>query len=220
VVDGAVVPEHPFDPTAPAISAHIPVLIGNTFHEFTNGIDHPEAKDLTLEGLRTRLRPRFGERADAVIAAARSAVPGAAPFELWGVIETAGGFRQSSVTLADRKAAQNGAPVYMYWFGWKTKVLDGRPLAFHCQDLPFWFDHVDRCARQTGGTPDARRLALEMSRALVAFARSGDPNHDGIPKWPAYTAANGQTMVWDDEVSVKSDPDGELRKLVQAARGA
>ncbi len=218
VVDGDVLPQNPFDPAAPAISAGIPVMIGTTFHEFTNGIDQPDAKELTLDQLRERLTPRFGDRADAVIAAAQSADPGALPFELWGVIQTAGGFRQGSVTLAERKAAQNAAPVYLYWFGWKTKVLDGRPLAFHCQDLPFWFDHVDRCARQTGGTPAAHALADKMSRSLVAFARTGDPNHEGIPEWPAFTTANPANMVWDDEVVVKNDPDGELRKLVEEAR--
>ena len=220
VLDGNVIPQHPFDPTAPAISAEIPVMVGTTFHEFTNGIDNPKAKELTLDELKTRLQPRFGDQADAVIAAAQSADPGAAPFELWGVIQTAGGFRQGSVTLAERKAAQNAAPAYLYWFGWKTKVLDGRPLAFHCQDLPFWFDHVDRCARQTGGTPEAHALAAKMSQALVAFARTGNPNHQGIPQWPAFTAANPANMVWDDVPAVRNDPDGELRKLVAAPQGA
>ena len=45
----------------------------------------------------------------------------------------------------------------MYWFGWKTPVLDGRPLAYHCQDLAFWFDNIDLAAQATGGTDDARR---------------------------------------------------------------
>ncbi len=218
VMDGNVLPQHPFDPAAPEISAQIPVMVGTTFHEFTNGIGDPNASELTLEELRERLQSRFGDQADALIAAAQSAEPGAAPFELWGVIQTAGGFRQGSVTLAERKAAQNAAPVYLYWFGWKTKVLDGRPLAFHCQDLPFWFDHVDRCARQTGGTPEAHALADKMSKALVAFATSGDPNHAGIPPWPAFTSASPANMVWDDQVTVKDDPDGELRRLVEAAR--
>jgi len=218
VMDGNVIPQHPFDPEPSPVSADIPLMIGCTFHEFTNGIDDPDAKDLTLDGLRERLQPRFGDQADAVIAAAQKAVPGALPFELWGVIQTAPGFRQGSVTIAERKAAQAGAPAYLYWFGWKTKVLEGRPLAFHCQDLPFWFDHVDRCARQTGGTAEAHALADKMSKALVAFTRTGDPNHEGIPQWPTYSATNPANMVWDDEVSVENDPDGELRALTAESR--
>lgn len=214
VVDGKVIPHHPFDPVAPEISAGIPLLIGCTFHEFDHGINKPQAHLLTLEQLRANLQERFGARTDQVIAAAQQAVPNAKPFELAGVIATAGRFRANTVTLAERKAAQNGAPVHLYWFGWKTKVLDGRPLAFHCQDMPFWFDHVERCAQQTGGTPEAHALAEKMSKALVAFARTGDPNHGGIPQWPAFTAQTGATMVIDDVLEVKNDPDGELRRLV------
>jgi para-nitrobenzyl esterase len=103
----------------------------------------------------------------------------------------------------------------MYWFGWNTLVLDGRPLAYHCQDLAFWFDNIDRAAQATGGTDDARALAGRMSAAFVAFARTGDPNHAGLPAWPAYTISSRATMVFENErVTVKNDPDNRARVLV------
>ena len=214
-MDGRVLPQHPFDPAAPEISAAIPLLIGCTFHEFDHGINKPQAHLLTAEQLKANLTDRFGARIDAVIDAAQRAVPAAKPLELAGLIATTARTRGSTVTLAERKAAQQ-APVYLYWFGWKTKVLDGRPLAFHCQDMPFWFDHVDRCAQQTGGTPEVHALAEKLSNALTAFARAGDPSHGGIPRWPAFTAATGETMVIDDVLEVKNNPDGDLRRLVLA----
>ena len=106
----------------------------------------------------------------------------------------------------------------MYWFGWKTPVLDGRPLAYHCQDLAFWFDNIDLAAQATGGGDDARALSTKMSDALVAFAKTGDPSHAGIPAWPAFTEATRATMVFEnDKVSVKNDPDGAARRALQAA---
>jgi para-nitrobenzyl esterase len=107
--------------------------------------------------------------------------------------------------------------VYAYWFGWKTPVLDGRPLAFHCQDLAFWFDNIDLCLQATGGGEDARKLASQMSRSLVAFAKTGDPNHDGIPKWAPFTESNRAMMIWDTTSEVKIDPDQAARQALVKA---
>ena len=46
------------------------------------------------------------------------------------------------------------------------------------------------------------------------------PNHSGIRRWPVFTAANRATMVFNDEVEVKSDPDREARTLVQSIQQA
>ena len=81
-----------------------------------------------------------------------------------------------------------------------------------------WFDNIDLAAQATGGVPSARALAAKMSGAIVAFARTGNPNHPGIPKWPAYSAANPANMIFDEKVEVRMDPDKEARRLI-AARG-
>jgi para-nitrobenzyl esterase len=53
-----------------------------------------------------------------------------------------------------------------------------------------------------------------MSDALVAFARTGSPNHPGLPTWPAYSAAKPANMILDDAIEVRMDPDGKARRLV------
>jgi para-nitrobenzyl esterase len=219
VVDGRVLPQHAFDPAASALAAGIPMIIGNTYVEFGGGINNPSAHLMTTEQLRERLIPTYAAKTGEVIEAYQRVFPKAKPFEIWGVIQGTQAYRLNAVTQAERKAAQNAAPVYMYWFGWKTPVLDGRPLAYHCQDLAFWFDNIDLAAQATGGTDDARALAATMSGALVAFARTGNPNHAGMTKWPAFTAATRATMIFENEqVMVKNDPDGEARRLVQTAQ--
>jgi para-nitrobenzyl esterase len=217
VVDGRVLPTHPFDPSAPTLSADVPLLVGTTFHEFSGAFNNPDAKALTRDQLRERLRPRFAARTDDVIDAWQRVVPSAPPFELAALVATS---RANAMTQAERKAALSAAPAYVYWFGWRTPVLDGRPLAFHCQDLAFWFDNIDLAVQATGGGAPARALAMKMSDALVAFARTGNPNHAGIPRWPAFTAAGGETMVLDDAIALKHDPDREARRLVQSAQQA
>jgi para-nitrobenzyl esterase len=65
-----------------------------------------------------------------------------------------------------------------------------------------------------GGGDDARALAAKMSDAWVAFARTGDPNHPGLPKWPVYNKETGPVMIFDNRCEVTSDPDREARKLL------
>jgi para-nitrobenzyl esterase len=214
-IDGVVLPENPFEKAAPALSARIPFLVGNTFHEFATGIDKPHAHQTTWEQLTAQLMPQIGARTAPAIDAYRKVFPSAAPFEIGGLIG-ADLFRRGTILQTERKAAQNGAAVYAYWFGWKTPVLDGRPLAFHCQDLAFWFDNVDLCVQATGGGNDARRLASQMSGALVAFARAGDPNHEGIPKWAPFTDGARAMMIWDSTSEVKLDPDRAARQALAA----
>jgi para-nitrobenzyl esterase len=214
-----VLPQHTFDPAASPLAAGIPMLIGNTYAEFGGGTNNPTAPLMTRAQLAERLTPTYGAQAGTLIEAYQRVFPDAKPFELWAVVQGTQAYRVNAVIQSERKAAQNAAAAYMYWFGWKTPVLDGRPLAYHCQDLAFWFDNIDLAAQATGGTEDARALATTMSRALVAFARTGNPNHKGMPNWPAFNPSTRPTMVFEnDRVQVKNDPDGEALKMVRAAQ--
>jgi len=77
----------------------------------------------------------------------------------------------------------------------------------------FAFYNTDVSASMTGGGPEARALAAKVSDAWISFARSADPNHKGLPKWPAYNAGQGPTMIFDNRCEVKNDPDREERRL-------
>jgi para-nitrobenzyl esterase len=69
----------------------------------------------------------------------------------------------------------------------------------------------------TGGGPDALALADRVSSAWVQFARTGNPNHGGLPPWPAFDAARRSTVIFDDVCSVRDDPDNEERTAVAAS---
>ena len=55
--------------------------------------------------------------------------------------------------------------------------------------------------------------ADKMSQAWINFARYGDPNHAGLPKWEPYTEENGTTMFFDNECVIKHHHDRELLKV-------
>jgi para-nitrobenzyl esterase len=208
-VDGAVVASQPFDPQAPALAAKVPMLIGTTLHEFSPASMMPDPRSLTEEWLTTEVAKNYGDAAGKIVAAFMSGHPGALPFELAAIISATTIFRMSAVRQAQLQAAN--APAYLYWFAWKTPVLDGIPLAYHCAELAFAFDNIDRCANSTGGTPEARDLAAKVSQAWIQFARTGDPNHAGLPRWPALSAQTLPTMIFDTRCEVKNDPDAQER---------
>lgn len=104
-------------------------------------------------------------------------------------------FRPGAVEQAKLKAAQQGAPVYMYMFAWESPVLDGMFRSTHCMDIPFAFNNVVRHASMTGGGAEAQALGEKMSSAWLNFARTGNPNAEGLPEWEPYTAEKGATMI-------------------------
>ncbi|MCS7044246.1 MAG: carboxylesterase/lipase family protein [Bryobacteraceae bacterium] len=216
VVDGRDLPRHPFDPDAPEVSAHVPLIAGTTMNEFVSAMGNPAMEQMTEAELEKRVSEAWKDRAPQILAAFRRANPKAKPLDLFSLIATAP-VRQAAIDQVERKAALKAAPAWNYWFCWKTPVLDGRPRSFHCLELPFVFDNVERCEHMTGGGARAQALAARMSQAWIQFARTGDPNHKGIPRWPAWDAASRATMIFDDACTVKNDPDRAEREL--AARG-
>ena len=178
LVDGRNVPEMPFAVAAPAVSAHVPLLIGHTLNEGGG----PNFFNATTEAWTdTQMRAELAKEArrlpSNVIDALRATYPNAKPSEIYAHTRNSGGlrYRIETVSEAGKKAAQSAAPAYVYTFAWKTRVLDGRPRAFHRSEIPFVFDNTDRCANQTGGTDEARAMAAKVSDAWIAFARTGNP---------------------------------------------
>jgi len=213
-VDGKVLPAHSFDPAAPAVSANVPLMVGTCLNEFSVSILNPKLESLTDEELRTRVSAMFGPKNVRIIEAFHRGHPNARPVELWELITNV--FRPLAVKQAERKAALGAAPAFIYIFKWPSPVLDGKFRSFHCLEIPFVFYNTDVYATMTGGGPEARALAEKVSDAWISFARTGNPNHPRLPKWPAFEADRGATMIFDKQCEVKNAPDrDELRALAE-----
>ena len=215
VVDGKILPENPFHSAAPEVSADVPLMVGTTMYDRIP-ILHPSGESMTEGELVEAVTEKHGERADRILEVVRKTFPGEKPVDLWqqirGILPKG---RDTAVLQAARKAEQNAAPAYLYQFAWKTPVLDGLPRAFHGSEVAFVFYNTDRCERMTGGTAEARELAAEVSDAWIHFARTGDPNHPGLPEWPAFTPDQEPTMVFDTECEVKFNYDRKAREALK-----
>jgi para-nitrobenzyl esterase len=216
VIDGTVLPRHPFEPGAPEISADVPVIVSTTLDDAALG-----RTDFGLDeaGLLAEVKTLAGDSAERILTAYRRSYPNVAPFLLLCRMLTDRSGRRSAVTLAERKAAQGRAPAYMYLFAWPSPAYDGKFGAVHGIDVGLAF-HQAASQGITGGGPEARVLADQLASAWVAFARTGNPNAKGLPEWPAYTAESRATMVFDSKTRVEKDPGGELRLLWSEVRPA
>ena len=211
-VDGKVLPTHPFNEKSPEISRDIPLMIGTTRCEFSPTAYVPQLREADMNMARAFAERIYGEGADEVIEAYGKAYPGFQPKD---IIDFDTKFRPGAVRQADLKAEQGGAPVYMYMFSWESPVLGGALRSTHCMEIPFVFNNADVHASMTGGGDDAMRLADRMSDAWLAFARTGNPNTPSLPKWPAYNAAEGATMIFDNKCDVWHNHDRELLEVVK-----
>jgi para-nitrobenzyl esterase len=215
-VDGTILPHDPFDPVAPRESAHVPLITGSIFNEIVSALRDPIGNAMTESELLHRIEQAFGASGAAIIAAYRRDYPDATPFGIYGAI-AAKPFRRCAFEQAGRKAALGAAASYVYVYSWRTPVLDDHPGTFHGCDIAFVFDNAEHCDHYSARLPEALVMAKRISGAWVNFARTGNPNHPGLPHWPAYTSEQGATMVFNDRCEIRRSPEKEGLALIAAS---
>jgi len=226
VKDGRTVTMHPFEPTASALSASVPMMCGSNETEsvpYANPDDPFWTSEIADEAmLRDRVMRAIridDGAASRLIALYRSHRPAASRDDLALIIASDNSpLRLSAHAIAERKAAQGSAPVYTYLFKWRSPVNGGKLRSMHCMEIPFVFDHVDNCTFMNGRGADRYPLARNMAEAWVSFARTGNPHHHGLTEWHAFDATRRSTMVFDTECHAANDPYGEERRAMQALR--
>lgn len=217
VVDGRILEQHPFDPKASPVGAEVPIVIGYNRTETTLFLaGDREAFALDDEGLRRRVKFIFRDRSEQVIEEFRAANPAASPSELFFLIGTESMMGANSRKIAQRKSEQGRAPAYLYRFEWETPVAGGRMKSPHALEITFVFDHAGEslAPRIAPDSPEVHKLAAEMSGRWIAFARTGDPNTGNALHWPAYSAAERATMIFDSKCRVENDPSRQERLAI------
>jgi para-nitrobenzyl esterase len=210
VVDGHSLPQQTWDPAAPAMSAGIPMIIGNCKDESTLfAQSNASLYSLDEAGLRAALvKSGYPEGSlEALLGLYHRDHPKESPSDLYFRISSDRGARRNAAKQAELQIANGSAAVYIYYFQWNTPVADGKLRAFHTADLPLEM----RLVRY----PESEQLSRHLSGAWAAFARTGNPSQKGLP-WPAYTASNRATMVFDLEgTGAVNDPDHDERLLLK-----
>ncbi|WP_303921394.1 carboxylesterase/lipase family protein [Draconibacterium sediminis] len=218
VKDGVVLPNHPFEPTAPHFSKDKPLLSGWNEDEyifFALVSGDSEVFTLTEEGLKQRLQNDFGENAELIRKTYHEAHPEKTPGEIYIAIRSIMMMGLGSVTIAERKAKQGGAPAYLYNFGYKSNMkIPGTEFeagSMHALDIPFKFYNVE--GGMAGTKADRFEASKNMTSLWTSFARTGMPSAPGQPEWPAYNLQNRSLMRIDTECSVINDRYKLVREM-------
>jgi para-nitrobenzyl esterase len=209
VIDGRILPGDIAAALKAGAGADIDLMIGTTREEMT--AFYCVDKDVQ------------GASADAVIAVFERLFPGqgrayyedirrtrasADSATILGELYSEQVFLRGALRLAEWRADQ-GRPAYVYQFDWQS------PAGFqacHCLEIPFVFNNFENWSDAPmlrGSLPEERRgLARAMHHAWIAFARSGDPNHAGLPPWRPYRRTDRITMRFDTVIGPVSDLAG------------
>ena len=206
VVDGDFLPTGPVLDTGFADAGRdIPLLIGSNLNEWTvfgESMADPNSP-MSDEELSARMTEQYGDNAENVASAFAEAYPNEPATAALYVDSTL--IRLPILKLTAHKADQGGAPVYSYIFSWGT--------SYHTAEIPFVFDNIDKVT-VSGDANEARALSDVMSQAWINFARTGDPNGEGVPAWEPYTRDGGATMIFDNESYLAYNHDKELQSIL------
>ncbi len=209
VIDGSIYTGEVAPALKAGAGAEIDTMIGTTREEMAAFycIDKEIAKadPATIEGVFASLFPHGHRPYYDEIRRMRASGTNAA---LLGDLMSDAMFRIGSLRMAEWRADQ-GRPAYVYQFDWQS------PAGFescHCLEIPFVFnnfaDWKDSPMLKDANPAETKGLAEAMHGAWIAFARSGKPDHPGLPAWPPYRREDRITMRFDSVIGPVSDLAG------------
>jgi len=206
-VDGVVLPQTWLEAAASGFNP-VPVIIGTTRDEMDLfKLFDPAAATLDDAGLRARLGAT-GKNVDALIDA-YAATGTTAPPDVWARVNTDTAMWLHALAIAEARSAHG--PTWMYRFDWEAASPDmGAP---HGVDIPFPFTTIDVDGWDTfiEDSEQAMSLASVIQRSWADFANDGVPTL-GDAKWPAFGTENRFTAIFGRNITVESDPNGQVRQ--------
>jgi para-nitrobenzyl esterase len=179
-----------------------PILIGSNSNEGGLFVTQPT----TSAGFEAMVRSQYAAGADALLAAYPHATDAEATQSARDLTRE-DLFAWPTWAWATLHARNGKSKTFVYYFDHRTPASpDG---ANHADEIRFVFGNLTVMGIMGAGTdgPEDKALGKLLSSYWVNFARSGDPNGEGLPEWPVFDTKTRQVMYIDGETGAAQYPN-------------
>lgn len=226
LIDGITLLQNPFFPNANEQSKDVPMAIGNTYDETRSliGGGNPGLFNLTWSEVPTALEKNVKNfignlTGQDITMAYRKQYPQYSPADVFFAASTAARSWKSMIVESDVRVKQANSPTWVYYLRWKSPFEGGKWGASHGFDISMVFANAD-AMKQTKGVKSAEALGDIVSKLLVNFAKTGDPNggvaefvQGKVPFWPRYDLESRESMIFDKKLEIHQDDRSWERKF-------
>jgi para-nitrobenzyl esterase len=204
-LDGYVLPREPYDTFAAGRQNDVPILIGSNADEARALLGNATFKAATfIADVRTQFAKMLPDSFFAIYSVNSDAEAYAARAELERDVR----FGYDMWTWGRLQARTGRGKVFFYNFAHSPPYPPDSALAHsragHGAEMPYMFNHLDQQPWQW--TAYDRRLAGAMATYWTRFAKYGDPNSKGLPRWPAFLESDQRVMHFADDISAGEFP--------------
>jgi para-nitrobenzyl esterase len=205
ILDGTLVVETAQSTYEAGRTPHVPLIIGSNSAEVPGGFIRAGSKDELLS--------MFGNHRDEALAAYDP--DGDMDFGKLLTFVTTDKVWAEPARFTARAFTAQGAPAYVYLFSYVTapmreRLPNGAP---HGSEIPYVFNTLDARWGAPAAIPEDQEVARMMNTYWANFARTGNPNGNGLPEWPLYTPQKNELLEFHLDGSAAGAPDPKKARL-------
>lgn len=194
MIDGKIVTESTEDAYKEGHYQRVPMIVG------ANSMDIGFTRAHNVD----ELFAPFGPNAEAAKKAYDAA--DSKNFMLLGMKVMADQFMIEPARFVAQTLSSQGNPVWEYRFAYVAESMRSQwPGAPHATEIPFVFDTV-KAKYGADLKPEDEQIAQQTNAYWANFAKTGDPNGPGLPKWTAYTTADDVMLIQSGGPIAEPDP--------------